>query len=151
MELENPENVFNFMAFLLKADLLRYIDLSTLDQLTDGDDTIVDEAILDVEERIREKISQRVDTDSELTKTGTSRNRSLLAHSINLAIYYLFKRLYTDVLPEGRVQGMEDAEQWLTDIAEGNISVLMDKQDEANQQGWSIRWGSDEKKGSQNW
>lgn len=139
------------MAFLVKSDLLRYIDESTIDQLTDGTDAYVDEAILDAEERITERIGQRVDTAAEFIKTGTARHRSLMKHCINLSIYFLFERLYTDVLPEGRVQGMEMAEQWLTDISEGNIIVNLEKVDEANEKGWPIRWGSDEKKGSQNY
>jgi len=139
------------MAFLVKTDLLRYIDESTVDQLTDATDSYVDEAIKDAEERITERIGQRVDTASEYAKTGTDRHRSLLKHCINLSIYYLFERLYTDILPEGRTQGMETAEAWLSDISEGNILVNLDKIDEANEAGWSIRWGSDEKKGSQNY
>jgi len=139
------------MAFLVKSDLLRYIDESTIDQITDNTDTYVDEAIKDAEERITERIGQRVDTAAEFAKTGTDRHRSLLKHCINLSIYYLFERLYTDVLPEGRVQGMEMAETWLGDIAAGNILVNLDKIDEANEAGWPIRWGSDTKKGSQNY
>ena len=139
------------MAFIVKADLLRYIDESTVDQLTDNNDTLVDEAIKDAEERITEKISPRVDTAAEFAKVDPDRNRSLLKHCINLSIYYLFERLYTDVLPEGRTQGMETSEQWLNDVYEGKINVSLDKKDEANQEGWPLRWGSSTKKGSQNY
>lgn len=139
------------MAFLIKADLLNYIDESTIDQLTDGDDAIVTDAIKDAEERVTEKISQRVDTAAEFAKVDPARNRSLLKHCVNLSIYYLFERLYTDVLPEGRVQAMQTAEAWLDDIAKGNIVVNMDKTDEAAQSGWPIRWGSYPKKDSQNY
>jgi len=139
------------MAFIDKTDLLRYIDESTIDQLTDNNDALVVEAIKDAEERITEKISQRVDTVSELSKIDPDRNRSLLKHCINLSIYYLFERLYTDVLPEGRVQGMETAEKWLEDVYGGKINVSLDKNDEENQQGWPLRWGSNQKKGSQNY
>lgn len=139
------------MAFITKTDLLRYIDESTIDQLTDATDSYVDEAIKDAEERITERIGQRVDTATEYAKTGTDRHRSLLKHCINLSIYFLFERLYTDVLPEGRTQGMETAEAWLTDISEANILVNLATIDDENQKGWPIRWGSDTKKGSQNY
>jgi phage gp36-like protein len=139
------------MPFIVKSDLLTYIDESTIDQLTDGTDAHVDEAIKDAEERIREKISPRFDMDTELVKTGTNRQRSLLKHCINLTIFYLFQRLYTDVLPEGRVEGRDEAEQWLSDVYNGNLNVSLDKIDEANEQGWPLRWGSDTKKGDQTW
>lgn len=137
------------MAFINKTDLERYIDVDEIDQITDNNDAFVDEAILDAENRIREKIDPRIDIDAEFAKTGANRNRSLLEHCINLAIYKLFKRLYTDVLPDGRVQGMEDAESWLDDIYNGRLSVTLDKKDEANQRGWPLRWGSQPSKGSQ--
>lgn len=139
------------MAFIDKTDLLRYIDESTIDQLTDNTDAYVVEAIKDAEERITEKISPRVDIAAELAKVDPDRNRSLLKHCINLSIYYLFERLYTDVLPEGRTQGMETAETWLEDVYNGKINVSLDKKDEDNQEGWPLRWGSDTKKGSQNY
>ena len=139
------------MAFIDKTDLLRYIDESTIDQLTDNTDAYVVEAIKDAEERITEKISPRVDIAAELAKVDPDRNRSLLKHCINLSIYYLFERLYTDVLPEGRTQGMETAETWLEDVYNGKINVSLDKKDEDSQEGWPLRWGSDTKKGSQNY
>lgn len=139
------------MAFLFKADLVRYIDEVQINQLTDSNDTIVSEAISDAEERINEMIGQRVDTATEFAKVGAARQRSLLKHAINLSIFYLFERLYTDVLPEGRVNGKEMAEAWLEDIAKGNILVNLTKVDETKQKGWPIRWGSQTKKGSQNY
>lgn len=139
------------MAFISKTDLIRYIDEIQIDQLTDSNDTIVTEAISDAEERITERISQRIDTAAEFAKTGADRSRSLMNHTINIAIYYLFNRLYTDVLPEGRVNGMQTAEAWLEDVSKGNITVNLTKVDEAAQSGWPVRWGSYTKKGSQNY
>lgn len=139
------------MAFLDKNDLLNYIDLSTLDQLTDGTDLYITEAIKDAEARITERISQRIDTAAEYIKTGANRDRSLLKHAISITIFYLFERLYTDVLPEGRVTSYETAEKYLEDINEGKITVALTKKDEANQKGWPVRWGSEPKKGSANY
>jgi len=137
------------MAFLVKSDLLTYIDESTIDQLTDNNNGYVNEAIADAEERITEKISPRYDMATEFAKTGANRQRSLLKHCINLSIFYLFQRLYTDVLPEGRTEAREDAEKWLDDVYNGNLSVTLATNDEANEQGYPIRWGSEKKKGNQ--
>ena len=139
------------MAFIVKSDLLTYIDESTIDQLTDGTDAYVVEAIKDAEERIKEKISPRYDMDVELNRVGDNRQRSLLKHCINLSIFYLFQRLYTDVLPEGRVEAKDEAEQWLDDVYNGKLNVNLETNDEPNEQGWPLRWGSDTKKGDQTW
>lgn len=139
------------MAFIVKTDLLAYIDLSIIDQITDGTDLYVTEAIKDAEERITEKISPRYDMDTELNRVGAARQRSLLKHCINLSIFYLFQRLYTDVLPEGRVEAKDEAEQWLDDVYNGNLNVSLATNDEPNEQGYPLRWGSDTKKGDQTW
>ena len=139
------------MAFLAKSDLLSYIDESTIDQLTDNTDSYVDDAILTAEDRIREKIQPRFDLVTEYAKTGTDRNRSLMKHCINLSIYYLFQRLYTDILPEGRIEAMSEAEKWLDDAYKGVIMLDLTKNDEENETGWPLRWGSATKKGSQNY
>jgi phage gp36-like protein len=139
------------MAFIVKADLYTYIDQSTINQLTDNTDTIVTDVIKDAENRLKERISARFDMVVELAKTGTNRNRSLLKACINLSIYYLFQRLYTDVIPEGRVQGMQEAEKWMEDAISGNIQTTLTPVSVENQTGWAIKWGSETKKGSQNY
>lgn len=139
------------MAFIDKTDLTRYVDSSTIDQLTDNDDTLVDEAILDAQDRVKEIIQARYDIDAEFAKLTTARNRSLLKHTINIAIYFLFQRLYTNVLPEGRIEAFEQAETWLKDVYAGRVMVDMTKNDETNEEGWPLRWGSNTKKGSQDW
>lgn len=139
------------MAFIDKTDLTRYVDSSTIDQLTDNDDALVDEAILDAQDRVKEIIQARYDIDAEFAKLTTARNRSLLKHTINIAIYFLFQRLYTNVLPEGRIEAFEQAETWLKDVYSGRVMVDMAKNDEINEEGWPLRWGSNTKKGSQDW
>lgn len=139
------------MAFINKTDVTQYLEATTIDQLTDGVDSIVDDAILDAEERIKEKISPRFNLVTEFAKTGATRNRSLKKCCISLAIYYLFQRVHIDVLPEGREVAHEEAEKWLNDVYEGRLNVDLTTNDETKQEGWPLRWGSDTKKGNQNY
>lgn len=139
------------MAFIVKADLYNYIDQSTIDQLTDNTNTFVTEAIKDAEDRIRERISPRFDLVVEYAKTGTNRHRTLLKACINLTIFYLFQRLYTDVIPEGRMSARDEAEKWMEDAIQGNIQTTLATVNDAEQTGFAIKWGSDTKKGSQNY
>lgn len=137
------------MPFLDKDDVKRGLDEYIIDELTDSNDAIVDEAIKDAEGRVREKISPRYDLDTEFSKTGAARNRSLLKHCIALTIYYLYERLNTRVMPEAKVTSWENAELWLNDVYKGKIKVDLATNDETNQKGWPIRWGSQPKKGNQ--
>ena len=137
------------MAFIDKTDINRYLEDETTDQITDGNDSIVTEAIKDAEDRVREKISPRYDMDTEFSKVGDNRHRSLMKHTINLAIYYLFERLYTNVIPDGRVTAMSEAETWLDEVYEGKLNVTLATNDEEAQEGWPLRWGSQLRKGNQ--
>ncbi len=137
------------MAFIDKSDLTRYVDENIIDQLTDSTDSIVDDAILDAEDRIREKISPRYDLDTEFAKTGSDRTRSLMKHCINISIYYLFERVNIDAISEGRVIAYNEAETWLNDIYMGKLNVTMATNDDENEEGWPLRWGSAPKKGNQ--
>ena len=44
---------------------------------------------------------------------------------------------------------MEMAESWLEEAYEGKIQLSLATNDEENEQGWSMRWGSKTKKGDQ--
>ena len=137
------------MAFISKSDIENYLEAGTIDQITDSNDSIVDNAILDAEDRIREKISPRYNLDTEFAKTGVSRHRSLMKHCISLSIFFLFQRLYIDVLPEGRELAYDQAEAWLDGVYSGKLNVDLATNDEEAEQGWPIRWGSQKKKGNQ--
>jgi phage gp36-like protein len=139
------------MAFIFKTDLTRYLEADTIDQLTDSTDTIVEEAIKDAEERIKEKISPRFNMVTEFAKTGTDRHRSLMKCCINLSIFYLFQRVHIDVLPEGRENAYEEAETWLNDVYKGKLNVDLATVDETKEKGWPLRWGSQTKKGNQSY
>ena len=106
MEQDNGANHIKIMAFIIKTDLYRYLEQSTIDQLTDSTDSIVTEAIADAEDRIREKISPRYNLTTE-------------------------------------------AEKWLDDVFKGRLNVTLTTNDEAKEQGWPLRWGSQTKKGNQ--
>lgn len=137
------------MAFFTKTDVERALDTYVIDELTDTNNTYVTDAISDAEQRVREKIGPRYNLDVEFAKTGANRHRSLLKHAIAISIYYLYERLNTRVLPEAKVTAWENAEIWLSDVYKGRVSVDLTPNDEPNQKGWSLRWGSQPRKGNQ--
>jgi len=144
-------NLIKKMAFIFKTDISRYLEVETIDQLTDSTDTIVEEAIKDAEERIVEKISPRFNMVTEFAKTGTNRQRSLMKCCISLSIFYLFQRVQIDVLPEGREFAHQEAEKWLDDVYKGKLNVDLATVNETKEKGWPLRWGSQTKKGNQNY
>lgn len=134
------------MSFLIKDDLLSYMESEEIEQITDGDDSIIDTVIQDSEEFGAELLRQRYDVPFEYAKTGTDRNSQLLKQLTAIAIFYLSERLPTNILPEARFLAYERAEKWLNDVAKGFRMVNLKQISPETQTGFHIRYGN--KKGN---
>jgi phage gp36-like protein len=131
---------------VLKDDILNYIDSDDLQQITESDDSIIDVSILDAEQIGSEYLINRFDIDFEYSQTGTARNSSLLKHLTAIALFFLFERLNTNILPESRSGAYDRAIQWLKDVRDQKIQTnLKEKTAPENEKGFGIRWGSTEK------
>ena len=130
------------MAFFDRTDMEVYMEAQDIDQIIDGDTTIIPEVIASSEEFVAEKIRQRINVDSEFAKTGNDRNKQLLKQTIAVSLFYLCERLPTENIPEAREAAYERALDWLNDVGSGHRMTTLDKVDEDSKTGYSIRWGS---------
>jgi len=128
------------MAFIEKTDLEKYMTTTDLEQITGGDDAIITACVDDAMETIRERLQQRYDMDVEFGKTAPNRQRSLLKHTIAVALYYLCERIAFDALPENRVVSYTNAVKWANDGASGTIQLSLEKIAD-KQSGTAIRYG----------
>lgn len=129
------------MALLTQTDLEIYIDSRELTQITDGNASVVPEAIEDAEEFVKEFLRHRINVVNEFAKTGTNRNRSLLKHCSAVAIYFINQRIPTDVLPEARGIAYEEALEWLRDIQKGLRQTTLEEINSTEKTGYNITWG----------
>lgn len=126
-----------------KTDILNYIDDADLEQITGGDDSIIEFCTRQAETTAREYLQNRFDIDFEFSQTGTDRNESLLKHIIAIALFFMFERLNTNVLPEARASAYDRAVNWLKDTRDQKIqSNLKELTAPENEKGFGIRWGS---------
>lgn len=130
------------MAFINKDDILNIIESRDLEEITKGDDTIIEEEILNALELVSEKLRNRYDLDYEFNLTGTDRNRQLLKQSVSIAMFYISERIPTNFMPESRQEAFDRAESWLLEVDEGKRNVNLRQLDAENQVGFPLRWGS---------
>jgi phage gp36-like protein len=130
------------MAYIDRTDLETYMEAIEIDQIIDGDPTIVDSVIADSEEFCAEKLRQRFDTVAEYAKIGVDRNRQLLKAVVSVSLFYLSERLVTNNIPENRFLAYDRAVEWLEEVASGKRMTDLDPIDADSKTGWNIRWGS---------
>jgi len=129
------------MAFIEQSDLENYVTPEDLNQITEGDQTVLDAAIDDAIEHISEKLRQRYDVAVEFAKTAPNRHRTLLKHTIAVSLYFLCERIAFDALPENRVISFKNANEWANECASGKIQPSLQQLAEP-ERGISIRYGS---------
>lgn len=120
--------------FLEKDDLKNSIYNYQVDQITEGNDDIVLQAIAAAEEEVRSYLSGnykrewtdgrlRYDVDAVLNATGTERNALILSHMATIAKWYIVELCNADIIYEIAKERYDRAVEWLKDLAKGNVNL----------------------------
>ena len=133
------------MAFIERSDLEIYIEARELDQITEDNPTVIDEAIKDAIEYVAEMLRHRFDTDDEFSKVSPNRHRQLLKQTIAVAIFYINERIPTDVLPESREMAYDRAVEWLKEVQTGRRQTTLTELNAEGKTGYNIVYGSQTK------
>jgi phage gp36-like protein len=135
------------MAYLLEEDFKKHIQELFLEEIIEGDDTLLADAIGLAEEEVYSCISQRYDAEAEFAKTTTARNPKVLQCAVDIAIYHLVSRVTPNQVPANRNDRYLDAVEWLTAVSNGQRTPRLDiKVDEnTGDQTALFRMGSNEK------
>lgn len=120
--------------FLIKEELQTSIYQFQLDQITEGDDTIIEMAIASAIEEVRSYLdinNQRKNSDGRLlydvaaifSAEGSERNPLILAHTKTIAIWHVIQLCNADVIYESVKERYDRAVSWLRDLASGKVNV----------------------------
>lgn len=101
------------MAFLAKSDLLLYILVDELDEITRGDDTLVLSAILSAVAEARMYLYDSFEVDQIFNKTGDDRHALLVNLVADIAIYLLVSRVQAGQDVEDRKARYDRARKFL--------------------------------------
>lgn len=111
------------MQFLTKDDILKLIDIDTLDVLTDEDDTRLDTTEDTAIQEMTTYLNTRYDTTEIFT--GTEKNSLIVMYLTDIILYHLHSRIAPDNIPELRVNRYTNARDWLEKAADGFTSPLL--------------------------
>ena len=109
------------MAFILKTDILKAIRSEDLEQITRGDDTVVDYGIDVAISEITSYISEHYNTALIFSQTGTSRHALLLNFGVDIAVYIIVSAVLPGQDLEDRRARYKRALDWLKELNKGNI------------------------------
>ena len=123
--------------FLQKKDLPSTIYNYQLEQITEGNDDIVDVAMAAAEEEVRSYLSGnhkkewldgrlQYDVNAILSATGANRNALILKHTVTIAKWWIVELCNADVIYEQTKERYDRAIDWLKQLASGavNLSTL---------------------------
>ena len=111
------------MPFLAKTDYRFSINLTVLDSLTGGDDSIVDELSLEAIEEMKSCINERYNVISIFSAVGTDRNRTIMMYCKDIALYHIYSIYSLTPIPQSRINRYAKALSWLQDVRDQKINV----------------------------
>jgi len=120
--------------FLTKEDMPSTIYGYQLEQITEGDDDIIDIAMAAAEEEVRSYLSGnnkkqwqdgrlQYDVDAILSETGAARNALILKHATTIAKWWVVELCNADVIYEQTKERYDRAVDWLNKLAKGEVNL----------------------------
>ncbi len=120
--------------FLTDADLGSTMYGYQIDQITEGDATIVDIAMAAAEEEVRSYLTGnnkkdwqdgrlQYDVNAILTAVGTERNALIVKMTVVIAKWWIVDLCNADIIYEQAKERYDRAVNWLKDLATGKINL----------------------------
>lgn len=117
--------------FLETADLGTTIYSYQIEEITDGDENILVQAMASAEEEVRSYLTaiewsdgrQRLDVPAILSTTGTNRNALLVRMTATIAKFYVIELCNANIIYETAKERYDRAVTWLRQLARGEIKL----------------------------
>lgn len=147
--------------FLQESDIGTTIYNYQFEQISDGDENIIIQAMASAEEEMRSYLSgnskkewsdgrPKYDVEAIFTATGNARNALLVRHGCTIAKWYIVELCNADILYETAKDRYDRAVSWLKDLSKGEINlstlpVIDDSTEETSDSTSPFIYGSREK------
>lgn len=110
------------MAFLSKEDFRFSIKIASLDALTGGDDSLIEELAEEAVTEMKCYLSPRYNVEELFATSGEGRNKTLTMYCRDLALYHIFSIYNFRVIPSIRETRYKNALLWLQSVAHQKIA-----------------------------
>jgi phage gp36-like protein len=128
------------MAFITVNDYKSQIRDQRLNQMIDGDPSVLTLVESEAVATVRNKLYQWYDVANIFNKTGSDRDALVLLWCKRIALYILHGRLPNAMIPQHIQDDYKDTTDWLAEISKGTVAVdLPAKTEDANGDGAADR------------
>ena len=120
--------------FLTKDDMPSAMYGYQMEQITEGNDDIIDVAMAAAEEEVRSYLSGnnrrewldgrlQYDVEAILTAQAESRNALILKHAVTIAKWWIVELCNADIIYEQAKERYDRAIAWLNKLAKGDVTL----------------------------
>ena len=111
--------------FVSKEDLGSAIYGYQVEQITEGDDDLVLQAINAAIEEVGGYLAGNslYDVAAIFATTGTNRNALILTHTVTIAKWYIVELCNADIIYEQAKERYDRAVSWLTKLSKGTVTL----------------------------
>ncbi len=111
--------------FVSKEDLGSAIYGYQVEQITEGDDDLVLQAINAAIEEVGGYLAGNslYDVSAIFATTGTNRNALILTHTVTIAKWYIVELCNADIIYEQAKERYDRAVSWLTKLSKGTVTL----------------------------
>lgn len=136
------------MNFLTVADFILKVPEYIRNQITDTDDSILDDAELHATAIVQDAFFDKYDLNTEFALTGTDRHKNLLRWMLNLVLYFIYERIPDEQVPERIVKNYDDTMMEIKHIEQGKRNTSLTKliREDNQRKETNFRWGSNTKR-----
>lgn len=131
------------MQFLIKTDFESLMKVYDLEQLTAGDDTLLDLSELAAIHEMQSYLVDRYNVaDIFVPPTGTEKHPLIKMYLIDMVLYHLHSRIARRDMPQHRENRYNIALQWLRSVAEGELNPNLPLRIDDEKEVMNFRMGS---------
>ncbi|CAN5531817.1 hypothetical protein BH11BAC1_BH11BAC1_24640 [soil metagenome] len=109
-------------SFLSKPDYIYSINTLVLDELTGGEDSIIDELSAEAVEEAKSYLNARYDVAAIFAADGSERNKTILMYCKDIGLYHIYSIFTFREIPEIRIVRYKKAIRWLEQVCEQKIN-----------------------------
>lgn len=134
--------------FIVKADFHSIIRQLRLEQMTENENTTIEQAISEAVAMVKSYLFAIYDTEGVFSQTGEDRDTLMVLFCKNIAVYLLHKRLPNVMMPEHVKDDYIETKRQLEQVAKGVIDLDLPRKSELDPNGdgtleenTKFRWG----------
>lgn len=108
--------------FITKEELKTHLYDYQVDQITDGDDSLVVDAIDTATAEVKSYLANRYDTATIFAQTGSTRSKLIIEHVKICAVWHLLLLCNVDAIYDRYEKAYDRSIQYLKQVADGLLS-----------------------------